>query len=177
MAEVSSAPTAEEIAEVPAEPQSRADVAAESISMFETQSVDVTAATEVATHASDEFAQLQEKTAQFQQELESLRTVNANLKFMNAKLVAENKEVTDMVATDMIDMVRAECERLSSQQAESLTALQNDHIEIQNDHIKRLSQKADTNEKECTKLATENRAIQRKYQSLKDMYLDLCAKS
>ena len=123
------------------------------------------------------IAQLQEKTAQFQQELESLRTVNANLKFMNAKLVAENKEVTDMVATDMTDMVRAECERLSSQQAESLTALQNDHIEIQNDHIKRLSQKADTNEKECTKLATENRELQRKYQSLKDMYLDLCAKS
>ena len=55
-AEVPSAPTAEEFAEVAAELQSCEEVAIESTPMPETQFVDVTAAAEAATHASDEIA-------------------------------------------------------------------------------------------------------------------------
>ena len=55
-AEVSPAPTAEELAEVPAESQTCEEVAVEPTPLLVTQSVDVTAAAEAAEHASDEFA-------------------------------------------------------------------------------------------------------------------------
>ena len=119
------------------------------------------------------IAQLQEKTAQFQQDLESLRTVNANLKFMNAKLVAENKEVTDMVATDINDRIQAELERFRQH-----TEKRFDHmVQAELERSRQYEANIERILKDRSRLATENSELLRKYKSLKDMYLELCAKS
>jgi len=61
---------------------------------------------------------------------------------------------TAVMMLDMNDMVQAELERSRQNEA----------------NIERIL-------KDRSRLATENRELLRKYQSLKDMYLDLCAKS
>ena len=59
-------------------------------------------------------------------------------------------------------MVQAELERIRQNTEKRFVAFEADIEIIMNDR---------------SRLATENRELQRKYQSLKDMYLDLCAKS
>ena len=63
---------------------------------------------------------------------------------------------------DLNDMVQAELERIRQNIEKRFVACEADIERILNDR---------------SRLATENRELQRKYQSLKDMYLDLCAKS
>ena len=69
---------------------------------------------------------------------------------------------TAVMMLDMNDMVQAELERIRQNTEKRFVAFEADIEMILNDR---------------SRLATENRELQRKYQSLKDMYLDLCAKS